>query len=32
MLELNKLQEQYNNNEITFEEYHKGLAFLGWLK
>ena len=32
MIELNKLQEQYNNNEITFEEYHNGLAQLGWLK
>ena len=32
MLELNKLQKQYNNNEITFEEYHKGLDLLGWLK
>ena len=32
MLELNKLQEQYNNNEITFEEYHEGLDRIGWLK
>ena len=32
MIELNKLQEQYNNNKITFEEYHKGLDLIGWLK
>ena len=32
MIELNKLQEQYNNDEITFEEYHEGLDLLGWLK
>jgi len=32
MIELNKLQEQYNNDEIAFEEYHEGLDLLGWLK
>ena len=32
MIELNKLQEQYNNNEITFEEYHEELDRIGWLK
>jgi hypothetical protein len=32
MLELNKLIEQYNNNEITFEEYQQGLDHIGWLK
>jgi hypothetical protein len=32
MLELNKLIEQYNNDEITFEEYQEGLDRIGWLK
>ena len=32
MLELNKLIEQYNNDEITFEEYQQGLDQIGWLK
>ena len=32
MIELNKLIEQYNNDEITFEEYYEGLDLLGWLK
>ena len=32
MIELNKLIEQYNNNEIMFEEYHAGLVSIGWMK
>ena len=32
MIELNKLIEQYNNDEITFEEYHARLDRIGWMK
>ena len=32
MIELNKLIEQYNNNEITCDEYYAGLDYIGWMK
>ena len=32
MVELNKLIEQYNNDEITLKEYHAGLDSIGWMK
>ena len=32
MIELNKLIEQYNSGEITFDEYHAGLDSIGWMK
>ena len=32
MVELNKLIEQYNNDEITCDEYYAGLDRIGWMK